>query len=191
MPSAIPSSRVQVLDERALEVRLEEPRLEAQLVREAADLLLQAVQRQLAVVRRIAAPELVEVHAVKHLDAVAGEHRARVFQVARPAVPMRERWALVAPSPASGAALAAALIGACALIALGVSSMGDYAHELAAAAPRPARRDTPQLRRAGADLRRERLAAPAVRLARPTRSAPATSASIAPACSPACCRSRR
>ena len=45
-------------------------------------------------------------------------------------LPMRDRMALTHRLRASGAALAAALVGVCALIALGVSSMGDYGHEL-------------------------------------------------------------
>ena len=164
-----PVEAVQVLDERALEVRLEEARLEAQLVREAADLLLQAVERQLAVdapdrggrAGRGSRREAPRCGCARAPGASLSGHAA--------GVPMRERWALVHRLRASGAALAAALIGACALIALARALDGRL---LARAAP-PLHDllggTRPRLRRAGADLRRERLAAPAVRLARRRR----------------------
>ena len=66
---------VQVLDELALGVGLEEDRLEPQLARPAADLPLQLVEREAAVDRGVAALEDVEVDAVQDGDAVVGALR--------------------------------------------------------------------------------------------------------------------
>ena len=63
---------VQVLDELALGVGLEEDRLEAELAGEAADPPLQLVEREAAVDRGVAALEDVEVDAVQDGDAVVG-----------------------------------------------------------------------------------------------------------------------
>ena len=63
---------VQVLDELALGVGLEEDRFEPELARPAADLLLQLAQREAAVDLRVAALEDVEVDPVQDGDAVAG-----------------------------------------------------------------------------------------------------------------------
>src|SRR5689334_2727472 len=67
---------VEVLDELALGVGLEEAHLEPEVARVALDLLLQAVVGQLAVDGRRTAAELVEVDPVHDLDAVAGAHRS-------------------------------------------------------------------------------------------------------------------
>ena len=67
---------VQVLDELALVVGLKEPRLQIELAREGADLLLELIEGQRAVVRGRAPPEHVEVDAVQDVDAVARAHEA-------------------------------------------------------------------------------------------------------------------
>ncbi len=63
---------VQVLDELALVVGLEEDRFEPELVRPVGDPLLQLAQREAAVDLRVATVEDVEVDAVEDGDAVAG-----------------------------------------------------------------------------------------------------------------------
>ena len=67
---------VQVLDELALGVGLEEGRLEVQLVRPGADLPLQLVEREAAVDLGVATVEDVEVDPVQDGDAVVGARHA-------------------------------------------------------------------------------------------------------------------
>src|SRR5450755_1016506 len=66
-----PLDPVQMLDEVALVVGLEETRLESELVRVGGDPELELGQREAAVEGRVAAPELVEVDPMHDLDAVA------------------------------------------------------------------------------------------------------------------------
>jgi hypothetical protein len=61
---------VQLLDELTLVVGLKEARVDRELDRERIDRLLELQKRHPAVVRGIAPPELVEVDAVHHVDAV-------------------------------------------------------------------------------------------------------------------------
>ena len=85
---------------------------------------------------------------MQHLDAVAGEHRRESFRSRGRGADERRDGRSRTVSVRSGAALAAALVGACALIALRASrTMGDYEHELLPAAARPARRRRQRVRR--------------------------------------------
>ena len=68
---------VQLLDELALVVGLEEARVEVELVREGVDRLLELEERHAAVVLGIAATDLVEVDPVHDVDAVAGVGHVR------------------------------------------------------------------------------------------------------------------
>ena len=61
--------RVEELDVLALVVRLPAAHLEAELARPRVDLRLEVLQRAVAVLRRVAPSEQVEVDAVEHVDA--------------------------------------------------------------------------------------------------------------------------
>src|SRR5919198_2449010 len=68
---------MQVLDELTLPIGLKEAHLQLQLEGVALDPKLELVERDRPVVLGLAPPERVEVHAVKHLDAVLhGDRRA-------------------------------------------------------------------------------------------------------------------
>ena len=75
---------MQVLDELALGVRLKEAGVETELAGEAVDRLLELAKCDPAVVLGIAAPDLVEVHAVHDLDAVVA-HAANSVMTRPPA----------------------------------------------------------------------------------------------------------
>src|SRR5437763_7943297 len=77
------AQRVQALDECALVIALKEARREVQLAGFALDPLLELGKRERAVQRRVAATELVEVHAVHDLDARPRAHAASSATAAR------------------------------------------------------------------------------------------------------------
>ena len=95
---------MQLLDELALVVGLEEPRVEPELAGVAVDRLLELQERHAAVVRRVAAADLVEVDAVHDVDAVVGGGHVASTLPWRRAWRVRGRFAESRPPVLAGGA---------------------------------------------------------------------------------------